>query len=163
MEREWLVTTNGKEYGPMSKDELALSLQQRRCSATDLFWRQGMPDWKPLAEIPELSDIASSVPPQAAQLPPLPGEISPEESELARKKIPAGILGIILGQFGIHKFILGYKKEGIIMLLVSVLGCWLVLPIVVMGIIGIIEGIMYLAASDEEFVRLHKNHSRPWF
>src|SRR5437762_10990739 len=37
------------------------------------------------------------------------------------KKIAAGILGIVLGGFGIHKFILGYQKEGLTMLLVSVL------------------------------------------
>jgi hypothetical protein len=42
----------------------------------------------------------------------------------ADKKIIAGILGIVAGGFGIHKFILGYKKEGMIMLLVSVLSCF---------------------------------------
>src|SRR5712691_7794750 len=35
----------------------------------------------------------------------------------ADKKVVAGILGILLGGFGIHKFVLGYQKEGLIMLL----------------------------------------------
>jgi len=43
------------------------------------------------------------------------------QSKGADKKIVAGILGIVVGGFGIHKFILGYQREGLIMLLVSVL------------------------------------------
>jgi TM2 domain-containing membrane protein YozV len=39
----------------------------------------------------------------------------------ADKKIAAGVCGILLGSLGIHKFILGYTTEGIIMLLVSIL------------------------------------------
>src|SRR3982074_1089466 len=69
------------------------------------------------------------------------------------KKIVAGILGIVLGGFGIHKFILGYQKEGLIMLLVSVLSCFTLAG--VMHVIGIIEGIMYLTKSDEDFVRTY--------
>jgi TM2 domain-containing membrane protein YozV/ribosomal protein L40E len=79
----------------------------------------------------------------------------------ADKKIIAGILAIVLGSFGIHKFILGYQKEGMIMLLVSVLSCftagW------VMHIIGIIEGIMYLTKTDEEFVRTYIYGRKGWF
>ena len=37
----------------------------------------------------------------------------PEEN----KRIIAGVIGIFLGCFGIHKFILGYQNEGLIMLL----------------------------------------------
>src|SRR5215813_10813657 len=40
----------------------------------------------------------------------------------ADKKILAGILGIVLGGLGIHKFVLGYQQEGIIMLVTSVIG-----------------------------------------
>lgn len=79
----------------------------------------------------------------------------------ASKKLPAGICGILLGAFGIHKFILGYTKEGVIMLLVSILTigflAW------VMGIIGLIEGIIYLTKSDEEFVATYVNGKKGWF
>ncbi|WNZ44340.1 TM2 domain-containing protein [Leptolyngbya boryana CZ1] len=40
----------------------------------------------------------------------------------ASKKIAAGICGILLGGFGVHKFVLGYSTEGVIMLLVGILG-----------------------------------------
>jgi len=79
----------------------------------------------------------------------------------AEKKIVAGILGILLGGLGIHKFYLGYTKEGVIMLLVSVLTCGILLTI--MHIIGLIEGILYLTKSDEEFVNTYITNKKGWF
>jgi len=79
----------------------------------------------------------------------------------AEKKILAGVLGIILGALGIHKFVLGYTKEGLIMVLVSVLSFGLLAWI--MGIIGLIEGIMYLTKSDEEFVATYVTGKKGWF
>ncbi|MEL4306607.1 TM2 domain-containing protein [Joostella sp. CR20] len=77
------------------------------------------------------------------------------------KKIVAGLLAILLGTFGIHKFILGYQKEGIIMLLCSVLSCGILAPIIY--IIGIIEGIIYLTKSDAEFYNTYQVGRKPWF
>jgi TM2 domain-containing membrane protein YozV len=79
----------------------------------------------------------------------------------AEKKIAAGICGILLGFLGIHKFILGYTKEGVIMLLVTVLTLGLLS--FVMGIIGLIEGIIYLTKPDEEFVATYVNGKKGWF
>ena len=44
------------------------------------------------------------------------------ETEISNKKLAAGLLGIFLGSFGIHKFVLGYNNAGIIMLVVSLAG-----------------------------------------
>lgn len=82
-------------------------------------------------------------------------------SNISGKKIAAGICGILLGALGIHKFILGYNTEGLIMLLVSLLTCGLVAP--VMAIIGLIEGIIYLTKSDEEFHRTYIASKKGWF
>jgi TM2 domain-containing membrane protein YozV len=79
----------------------------------------------------------------------------------AEKKIICGIFGILLGALGIHKFILGYTTEGIIMLLVSVLTCGIAATI--MAIIGLIEGIIYLTKSDEEFVNTYITNKKTWF
>ena len=79
----------------------------------------------------------------------------------ADKKIIAGILGIVVGAFGIHKFVLGYQKEGLTMLLVSILSCGILAG--VMHVIGIVEGIMYLTKSDEEFVRTYIYGRKGWF
>lgn len=77
------------------------------------------------------------------------------------KKVPAGICGILLGGFGVHKFILGYTKEGVIMLVVSFLSFFTLYPI--MHIIGMIEGIIYLTKSDDEFVRIYGDGKKGWF
>jgi len=73
----------------------------------------------------------------------------------AEKKIVAGILGILLGALGIHKFYLGYIKEGIIQILLSL--------VCIGGIIGLIEGIIYLTKSDEEFVATYVTGKKGWF
>ena len=81
------------------------------------------------------------------------------------KKILAGVLGIILGAFGVHKFVLGYTKEGIIMLVITVVLGIFTFGILswVMGVIGLIEGIVYLTKSDEEFHNTYQASKRPWF
>ena len=79
----------------------------------------------------------------------------------ASKKIAAGICGILLGVFGVHKFILGYTTEGIIMLLVSLLTCFFAAPVI--SIIGLVEGIIYLTKSDEEFINTYIVNKKGWF
>ena len=79
----------------------------------------------------------------------------------ADKKLVAGILAILVGSLGVHKFILGYTTEGVIMLLVTVLTCGI--AGVVMSVVGIVEGIMYLTKSDEEFVRTYIQNKKGWF
>jgi len=75
----------------------------------------------------------------------------------AEKKLTAGICGILLGGLGVHKFILGYTKEGIIQIVVTVVTCG------VGSLIGLIEGIMYLTKTDEEFVQTYVTGRKPWF
>jgi TM2 domain-containing membrane protein YozV len=81
--------------------------------------------------------------------------------EGAEKKIPAGICGILLGALGVHKFILGYTTEGIIMLCLTVLSCGILG--LVPGIIGLIEGILYLVKTDEDFVNTYIREKKGWF
>ena len=85
------------------------------------------------------------------------------------KKLLAGILAIVFGQLGVHKFILGYQKEGIIMLVSTVIGyatmCFIIGSFIVMAtaIIGLIEGIIYLTKTDEEFYNTYQVGKKPWF
>lgn len=80
------------------------------------------------------------------------------------KKMLAGILGIILGSLGIHKFVLGYTKEGVIMLILGLLGIFTCgITSSISWIVGIIEGIMYLTKSDEEFYQTYQVGKKPWF
>ena len=77
------------------------------------------------------------------------------------KRVIAGILGILLGSLGIHKFILGYTTEGIILLAISLLTCGIGASLT--GLIGLIEGIIYLTKSDEEFIYLYQTNKKGWF
>ena len=87
-----------------------------------------------------------------------PGEI-PQRQE--SKRVLAGVLGILLGTLGIHKFVLGYQNEGLIMLLITVLTCGIGAGAI--GLIGLIEGIIYLTKSDEEFYEIYQVNKRGWF
>jgi TM2 domain-containing membrane protein YozV len=82
-----------------------------------------------------------------------------------KSKVAAGLLGIFLGGLGIHKFYLGYSKEGLIMLLVCLLGGVVTCGAAagVMSIIGLIEGIIYLTKSDTEFAQLYVSGQKGWF
>lgn len=82
-------------------------------------------------------------------------------SDVSGKKIAAGICGILLGALGIHKFVLGYTQEGLIMLLVSILTCGI--GAIVFGVIGLVEGIIYLTKSDQEFYATYVANKRGWF
>lgn len=84
------------------------------------------------------------------------GNVIPKSSGES-KRIMAGVLAILLGTFGVHKFVLGYTKEGIIQLIISVLSCG------TLGIIGFIEGIIYLTKSDEEFIYTYQTNKKGWF
>lgn len=77
------------------------------------------------------------------------------------KKVLAGVLAIILGALGVHKFILGYNKEGIIMLAISVITCGIGASVI--GLIGLIEGIIYLTKSDAEFYATYQIGKKGWF
>ena len=106
------------------------------------------------------------------------GEISVQhsmhQSEISRKRIAAGILAILLGVFGVHKFYLGFKRAGLAMLILTLAAIYVknssfgppptysFLPSVI-AIIGLIEGIIYLTKSDREFYRDYIVQKRTWF
>jgi len=83
---------------------------------------------------------------------------NPKPVQQDNKKLAAGLLAIILGPFGIHKFLLGYTSEGIIWLIISLCTCG-----TVTYLLGIIEGIIYLTKSDQEFYETYQVNKKAWF
>jgi len=80
------------------------------------------------------------------------------------KRVIAGILGILLGALGVHKFVLGYTTQGIIMLVITVFTFGFGASLTgLIGLIGLIEGIIYLTKSDEEFIELYQKNEKHWF
>lgn len=115
--------------------------------------------------VPPPSGGYQQPPPQAAYAPPY-GSVPPRDRpqfesiprDVTGKKIAAGVLGILLGSLGVHKFILGYVGAGIITLVISLFTFG-----TVSGLIGLIEGIVYLTKSDEDFYRTYIVGRRSWF
>ena len=94
----------------------------------------------------------------------------PEIQAFASKKVAAGICGILLGGLGVHKFILGLNNSGAIMLTVWLVGfvtgmCILVplLASIAMATIGLVEGIIYLTKTDEDFYETYAVQKKEWF
>jgi TM2 domain-containing membrane protein YozV len=80
----------------------------------------------------------------------------------------AGLLAIFLGGIGIHKFYLGYTKQGLVYLLANTIGCvvtmfLLWIPNIALYCMAVIEGIIYLTKSDEEFEQTYVVGKKPWF
>jgi len=73
------------------------------------------------------------------------------------KKVVAGILALLVGSLGIHKFVLGYTTEGIVQIMLSIVTCGIA------GIVPFIEGIIYLTKTDEEFYHTYQANKRGWF
>ncbi len=85
------------------------------------------------------------------------GEVIDEEAEICpecgvrqkpdvrggKDRVTAGILAILLGTLGVHKFYLEQSGQGLLYLCFS----WTGIP----ALLGLIEGILYLTKTDEEF------------
>jgi TM2 domain-containing membrane protein YozV len=82
----------------------------------------------------------------------------PQPSSQENKKVVCGILAILLGSLGVHKFVLGYTNEGIITLVISVVTCG-----IATSLLGLIEGIIYLTKTDQEFYNTYQANKRGWF
>lgn len=147
-----IIGADGRQYGPIGADQIRQWFAEKRVNAHTLVQGEGSADWKPLISFPEFASIFQVAPPAPATF---------GHNPRASNKIVAGVFGILLGGLGIHKFILGYTGAGLVMLLISILSCGILYP--VMHLIGLIEGIVYLAKSDDDFVRTYVDGRREWF
>ena len=73
-------------------------------------------------------------------------------SSVGNRRLAAIIFAIFLGSFGVHKFYLGKTGQGILYLVFF----WTVIP----GIVGFIEGIIYLTMSEQDFENKHGRISK---
>lgn len=77
---------------------------------------------------------ATAAPQAAPQAAPASGE--------GKSKLVAGLLGIFLGAWGVHRFYLGYTKMGVIQIVVTLVTCG------VGAFWGLIEGILILCGKS---------------
>jgi TM2 domain-containing membrane protein YozV len=77
------------------------------------------------------------------------------------KRIVAAVLAIVLPGLGVHKFVLGMTTPGLIYLL-TLLFCGAFGGITC--VLSVIEGIVYLTKSDEEFIKNYQGENpKQWF
>jgi len=86
-----------------------------------------------------------------------------------KSPIAAGLLALFLGQLGVHKFYLGYTKEGIILLVGFFVSLFLSLiligfiPLMIIGVVCLVEAIIYLTKSEADFNAIYVQGHKPWF
>jgi TM2 domain-containing membrane protein YozV len=156
-----IIGADGKEYAPANEEQLRQWIREGRADGQTKAQASGDAEWKRLADFPEFHAALGI---SAGAPPPLSPPAQPHvvlKPPGADKKIAAGICGILLGCFGVHKFILGYTGEAVTMLLITVLTCGIAAA--PMAIVGFVEGIIYLTKSDEEFVQTYVRNKKGWF
>jgi hypothetical protein len=126
-----IIGADGRQYGPVSADEVKVWLASNRANAQTMAQAEGASEWKPLGQFPEFSSILTQ-----SVAPPL----LPLGQEL-KSKLAAGLFGIFLGGLGIHRFYLGYTGLGITQIVVTLITCG------VGHLWGVVEGILILAGS----------------
>jgi TM2 domain-containing membrane protein YozV len=126
-----IIGGDGQQYGPATAAQIREWIAAGRANAQTLAQLEGAVEWKPVGSYPDFADlaIAGSAPPVLAA------------TDLRKSKLVAGILGILVGWAGVHRFYLGYTAIGIAQILVTFLTCGA-------GYIwGLIEGILILVGS----------------
>jgi TM2 domain-containing membrane protein YozV len=126
-----IIGGDGQQYGPATAAQIKEWVAAGRANAQTLAQAEGAVEWKPLNSFPEFADLATGpgAPPLLAA------------TDLRKSKLVAGILGILVGWAGVHRFYLGYTAIGVAQILVTFLTCGA-------GYIwGLIEGILILVGS----------------
>ena len=128
---KYFITLNNQTIGPMTADQL---LAYPVTSDTSVSEDGG--EWRPLYTYPVLMELLRNH-----------GRSASINSEISSKKTLCGVLAILVGTLGIQYFVLGKTTGGILTILISLVTCggW--------GVITLIQGILMLCMSDDEFKR----------
>ncbi len=141
-EDQWWYVIAGRRAGPVTWVDLQQRAREGLLQPPDPVWRADMPTWTPAGSLPGLFA------PGSVYQPPPPASSSSVATASGKTRVSAALFAILLGSFGAHKFYMGDTALGIVYLLF----CWTGIP----GIIGIIEGIVYLTKSDQEFAAQYR-------
>jgi TM2 domain-containing membrane protein YozV len=125
-----IIGADGKQYGPVSADQLRFWIASNRANGQTMAQAEGTSEWRPLNQFAEFSSVLTST-----AAPPVLSTGNEYKSKLA-----AGLFGIFLGGLGVHRFYLGYVSIGVAQIIATL--CFGV------GIIwGFVEGILILTGS----------------
>ncbi len=61
MVMSWYYSKNGMQLGPVAAEELLAKSKSGEVLPTDLVWKEGLGDWKPLGQVPEFAGSSATV------------------------------------------------------------------------------------------------------
>jgi hypothetical protein len=88
MGRYQIIGVDGRQYGPVSGEQLQQWIAEGRANAQTHVFAEGANEWKPLGTLPEFTGHFA---------PPVPPTISPPPSRSVRKNNPSAMAGLIFG------------------------------------------------------------------
>ena len=94
-QRAWLVNVADQKVTEMTKQQIAAALQAGTLSSHTLVWREGMPEWTPLDQVPALRVIARRKTeigmPVPVLSPPVAEESSPKPGAASMRPLAAAV------------------------------------------------------------------------
>lgn len=129
----YIIGGDGRTYGPATTEQVQQWIREGRANASTLAQPAGTTEWKPLSAFPEFVAVLGTTvapPLYRSEQPPVVG---------LKSKLAAGLLGVFLGAWGIHRFYLGFVGIGIAQIIVTLCTCGLG------ALWGFIEGILILS------------------
>jgi TM2 domain-containing membrane protein YozV len=181
---EWYYAQGEQQFGPVSFGELCELANNSRIHPSDLVWTNGLLDWTPAGHIAGLIvrfEGVKSQPKQNPNWPPPnfkawmnamyhavtqassdvpPHAVGPTDPTHVNRML-VGVIALFLGCLGIHKFLLGRTGPGLVMLLTTL--CTFGFGAFIMAPIGLVEGILYLNRTDDDFQRIYLVGKKAWF
>jgi TM2 domain-containing membrane protein YozV len=129
-----IIGGDGQQYGPATAAQIKEWVAAGRANGQTLAQAEGTTDWKPLSSYPDFAELAGA-PLVTAGSPPM-------LADTRKSKLVAGLLGILVGWAGVHRFYLGYTAIGVAQILVTFVTCG------AGAVWGLIEGILILVGSS---------------
>jgi TM2 domain-containing membrane protein YozV len=132
-----IIGADGREYGPVPAAVIRQWIAEGRVNAHSHVRPEGGTAWVTVSSLPEFGAV--NVAPPGPGAPPVVAPLG--EPVGLKSKLAAGLLGVLLGGWGIHRFYLGYIGIGIAQIFVTLFTCG------VGALWGFIEGILILCGS----------------
>ncbi len=146
-----IIGADGHEYGPVELTTLVQWAREGRIIPTTTVLEHGTGRRFLASDMAELASVlgnSSVVAPPVRQAP-VRQASSPPMAYAAlrprRSRTVAGLLGIFLGPFGVHRYYLGYTGIGTLMLCITICTCGI--GALLTSVWGLIEGILCLVGA----------------
>ncbi len=129
---EWYYAKHGKQEGPVDLATIQGKVQSGEIAPTDLVWKEGMPEWKPAGEVPDLRSAPQTSVGPVAQTPVIQSPVvgapagqavtgrSATMAPVAHQHIPNYLVPAILvtifccWPFGIPAIVFAAKVDGMV-------------------------------------------------